>query len=167
MFFVPSRAGGERQRTEDTTPAMALTTQILADLWHRRLGHINPHSMEFTPHEGRQRSRLHRHPLQAPFQTATSATSTKANRRPAKKTVRETSWPIKVVYTDLMGPMKPAAKGTKGTVWGVPPFSLPSLGHSREWRCHSLKNGFSVRCLRSLTKKSTRVHIVKPKNDKP
>ena len=46
LFVVLCRAGGERQRKETPKLAIALTTQVYADLWHRRLGRMNLRSME-------------------------------------------------------------------------------------------------------------------------
>lgn len=43
-FQVELRARGSAQKIR--TPAVALSTQVHADLWHKRLGHMKSRNME-------------------------------------------------------------------------------------------------------------------------
>ena len=60
-FQVELGARGSAQKAP--TPVMALSTQVHADLWHSRLGHMNSRIMEVLRKKRRQRSGLRGHPF--------------------------------------------------------------------------------------------------------
>ena len=98
--------GARGSAPKTPTPVMALSTQVHAEVWHRRLRHINSRNMEL---------------LRKKDDSGVDFTGTLSdcdichiNKNQQKahptKTVHETTRPVELVYTDLMGPMKPSAK---------------------------------------------------------
>ena len=91
----------------DSGSGVVYTATTSASVWHRRLGHMNPRNMEV----------LHNKKGNGVEYTGTisgcdicSVTKSKQQAHP-KKSTRETTRPMQLVYTDLMGPFTPAAKG--------------------------------------------------------
>ena len=90
-----------------SSPAIALTAQVSADVWHRLLGHMNPRSMEL----------LRRTDGNGVNYTGTvsgcdiCALGKSQQKAHPKTTKHKTEGPMELVYTDLMGSITPAAKG--------------------------------------------------------
>ncbi|CAN0443731.1 unnamed protein product [Pylaiella littoralis] len=83
------------------------TATTSASVWHRRLGHMNPRKMEV----------LRKKKGNGVEYTGTisgcdicSVTKSKQQAHP-KESTRKTTRPMQLIYTDLMGPITPAAKG--------------------------------------------------------
>ena len=78
-----------------------------ADIWHQRLGHMNPRNMEL----------LRRKEGNGVEYTGTvsdcdiCALSKSRQQAHPKKSTRTTTRPMQIIYTDLMGPFTPPAKG--------------------------------------------------------
>ena len=91
----------------DSGSGVVYTATTSASVWHRRLGHINPRNMEVLRNKKGNGVEY----------TGTisgcdicSVTKSKQQAHP-KKSTRKTTRPMQLVYTDLMGPFTPAAKG--------------------------------------------------------
>ena len=91
----------------DSGSGVVYTATTSASVWHRRLGHMNPRNMEVLRHKKGNGMEY----------TGTisgcdicSVTKSKQQAHP-KKSTRKTTRPMQLVYTDLMGPFTPAAKG--------------------------------------------------------
>ncbi|CAM9568805.1 unnamed protein product, partial [Hapterophycus canaliculatus] len=87
--------------------AVAFPATVSADIWHRRLGHLNPRSMDvLRKTEGSG----------VGFTDVLSGCDicalTKSRQQPhPKANSRKTQGPMERVYTDLMGPFNPPAQG--------------------------------------------------------
>ena len=91
----------------DSGSGVVYTATTSASVWHRRLGHMNPRNMEVLRNKKGNGVEY----------TGTisgcdicSVTKSKQQAHP-KKSTRKTPRPMQLVYTDLMGPFTPAAKG--------------------------------------------------------
>ena len=91
----------------DSGSGVVYTATTSASVWHRRLGHMNPRNMEVLRNKKGNGVEY----------TGTisgcdicSVTKSKQQAHP-KKSTRKTTRPMQLVYTDLMGPFTPAAKG--------------------------------------------------------
>ena len=91
----------------DSGSRVVYTATTSASVWHRRLGHMNPRNMEVLRNKKGNGVEY----------TGTisgcdicSVTKSKQQAHP-KKSTRKTTRPMQLVYTDLMGPFTPAAKG--------------------------------------------------------
>ena len=91
----------------DSGSGVVYTATTSASVWHRRLGHMNPRNMEVLRNKKGNGVEY----------TGTisgcdicSVTKSKQQVHP-KKSTRKTTRPMQLVYTDLMGPFTPAAKG--------------------------------------------------------
>ena len=102
---------GELGKSEGVSPdsgsGVVYTATTSASVWHRRLGHMNPRNMEVLRNKKGNGVEY----------TGTisgcdicSVTKSKQQAHP-KKSTRKTTRPMQLVYTDLMGPFTPAAKG--------------------------------------------------------
>ncbi len=87
--------------------AMSLTAQVSADTWHRRLGHMNPRSMDVLRRKDGNGIDYTGTISGCP----TCALGKSQQKAHPKKTIHQTKDPMELVYTDLMGPITPAAKG--------------------------------------------------------
>ena len=91
----------------DNVPGVVYATTADADIGHRRLGHMNPHSMEL----------LRRKEGNGVEYTGTvsdcdiCALSKSRQQTHPKKSTRTTTRPMQLIYTDLMEPFTPPAKG--------------------------------------------------------
>ena len=93
--------------SHDDVPGVVYAATADADIWHRRLGNINLRSMELLrPKEG-----------SGVEYTGTvsdcdiCALSKSRHEAHPKKSTRTTTRPTQLIYTDLMGPFTPPAKG--------------------------------------------------------
>ena len=91
----------------DSGSGVVYTSTTSASIWHRRLGHMNPRNMEVLRNKKGNGVEY----------TGTisgcdicSVTKSKQQAHP-KKSTRKTTRPMQLVYTDLMGPFTPPAKG--------------------------------------------------------
>ena len=90
----------------DDVPGVMYAATGDADIWHRRLGHMNPRSME----------PLRRKEGNGVEYTGTvsdcdkCALSKRRQQAHPKKSTRTTTWPMQLIYTDLIGPFTPPAK---------------------------------------------------------
>ena len=90
-----------------STPSVALPAQVSADTWHRRLGHMNPCNMELLRKvEGNGVE--YTGTVSGCDICAVGKSTQKAH---PKKDKHTTDGPMELVYTDLMGPITPAARG--------------------------------------------------------
>ena len=89
------------------TSAIALAAQASADIWHRRLGHMNPRSMELL--RKTEGNGVEFTGAMSPCDICAMGKS--QQKAHPKKTEHDISGPMELVYTDLMGPIKPAAIG--------------------------------------------------------
>ena len=120
--------------SHDDAPGVVYAATADADIWHRRLGHMNPRSMELLcQKEGNgveytgtvsdcdicvlSMSRQQAHP---------------------KKSTRTTTRPIQLIYTNLIGPFTPPAKGRYRYV------SKFTNDYSRMKEVHLLRNKFEA-----------------------
>ena len=93
--------------SHDDMPGVVGAATADADIWHRRLGHMNPRSIEL----------LHRKEGNGVEYTGTvsdcdiCALSRSRQHAHPKKSTRTTTRPIRLIYTDLTGPFTPPAKG--------------------------------------------------------
>ena len=83
------------------------TATTSASVWHRRLGHMNPRNMEVL--RNKQGNGVEYTGTISGCDIC-SVTKSKQQAHP-KKSTRKTTRPMQLVYTDLMGPFTPAAKG--------------------------------------------------------
>ena len=95
--------------TKTSTPGVALAAQVSADTWHRRLGHMNPANMELlrkTEGNGVEY-------IGAVSGCDICAVGKSIQKAHPGKTKHKTDGPMELVYsyTDLMGPITPAARG--------------------------------------------------------
>ena len=93
--------------TKTSTPSVTPAAQVSADTWHRRLGHMNPANMELrrkTEGNGVEYSCT----VSGCDICAVGKNTQKAH---PKKTKHKTDGPTELVYTDLLGPITPAALG--------------------------------------------------------
>ena len=91
----------------DSGSGVVYTATTSASVWHRRLGHMNPRNMEVLRNKKGNGVEY----------TGTisgcdiySVTKSKQQAH-QKKSTQKTTRPMQLVYTDLMGPFTPAAKG--------------------------------------------------------
>ena len=93
--------------SHDDVPGVVYAATADADIWDRRLGHMNPRSMEL----------LRRKEGNGVAYTGTvsdcdiCALSKSRHQAHPKKSTRTTVRPMQLIYTDLMGPFTPPAKG--------------------------------------------------------
>ena len=93
--------------SHDDVPGVVYAATADADIWRRRLGHMNPRSMEL----------LRRKEGNGGVYTGTvsvcdiCALSKSRQQAHPKKSTRTTTRPMQLIYTDLMGPFTPPAKG--------------------------------------------------------
>ena len=90
-----------------SAPAVALAAQVSADTWHRMLGHMNPGNMELlrkTEGNGVEYT-------DTVSDCDICAVRKSIQKAHPKKTNHKTEGPMELVYTDLMGPITPAARG--------------------------------------------------------
>ncbi|CAN0023517.1 unnamed protein product [Pylaiella littoralis] len=78
------------------------TATTSASVWHRRLGHMNPRNME--------KGNGVEYTGTISGCDICSVTKSKQQAHP-KKSTRKTTRPMLLIYTDIMGPITPAAKG--------------------------------------------------------
>ena len=83
------------------------TATTSASVWHRRLGHMNPLNMEVLRNK---KGNGVEYSGTISGCDIFSVTKSKQQAHP-KKSTRKTTRPTQLVYTDLMGPFTPAAKG--------------------------------------------------------
>ncbi|CAB1111900.1 unnamed protein product [Ectocarpus sp. CCAP 1310/34] len=96
--------GGQRKRSLREQPSVAMS--VSADLWHRRLGHINPSAMEIL-----RRNRPTGVKDDGPVSPCDNCQITKHKKAPVpKKTSRVLTKPGQLVQFDNMGPIDPPAK---------------------------------------------------------
>ena len=78
-----------------------------ADIWHRRLGHMNPRSMELL-----RRKEGNGVEYTGTVSVCDICTLSKSRQQThPKKSTRTTTRPMQLIYTDLMGPFTPSQKG--------------------------------------------------------
>ena len=93
--------------SHDDVPGVVYAATADADIWRRRLGHMNPRSMK----------QHHRKEGNGVKYTETvsdcdiCALSKSRQHAHSKKSTRTTARPMELIYTDLMGPFTPPAKG--------------------------------------------------------
>ena len=93
--------------SHDDVPGVVYAATADADIWHRRLGHMNPRSMEL----------LRRKEEDGVEYTGTvsdcdiCALSKRRQQMHPKKSTRTSTRPMQLIYTDLMGPFTPPVKG--------------------------------------------------------
>ncbi|CAN0392552.1 unnamed protein product [Laminaria digitata] len=89
-----------------STTAIALTAQVSADTWHRRLGRMNPRSMELLRKTGNNGV-----DYTGTVSGCDICLSSKSRQeaRPMES-LHTTTGPTELVYTDLMGPITPVAR---------------------------------------------------------
>ena len=93
--------------SHDDVPGVVYAATAGADMWHRRLGHMNPRSMEL----------LRRKEGNGVEYTGTvsdcdiCALSKSRQQAHPNKSTRTTTRPMQLICTDLMGPFTPSAKG--------------------------------------------------------
>ena len=86
--------------------AIALTAQVSADKWHRRLGHMNPSSMELL-----RKTRNNGVDYTGTVSGCDICHSSKRRQKAHPETLQTATGPIELVYTDLMEPITSAARG--------------------------------------------------------
>ena len=91
----------------DSGSGVVYTATTSASVWHRRLGHMNPRNMEVLRNKKGNGVEYTRTISGCDI---CSVTKSKQQAHP-KKSTRKTTRPMQLVYTDLMGPFTPAAKG--------------------------------------------------------
>lgn len=89
------------------SPAIALTAQVSADVWHRRLGHLNPRKMEL-PRKADGNGVNYTGTVSGCDICALGKSQKKTHPKTSK---HKTNRPMELVYTNHMGPITPAAKG--------------------------------------------------------
>ena len=91
----------------DDVPGVVYAATADADIWHRRLGHMNPCSMELLRRKEGNRVEYTRTVSECNI----CALSKSRQQAHPKKSTRATTKTIQLIYTDLMGPFTPPAKG--------------------------------------------------------
>ena len=91
----------------DSGSGVVYTATTSASVWHRRLGHMNPRNMEVLRNK---KGNGVEYTGTTSGCDICSVTKSKQQAHP-KKSTRKTTRPMQLVYTDLMGPFTPAAKG--------------------------------------------------------
>ncbi|CAN0447514.1 unnamed protein product, partial [Pylaiella littoralis] len=88
-------------------PGAAFAATVSADIWHRRLGHLNPGSMDLL------RKKEGNGIEYADSMSACDICALSKSRQQAhpKTAENKTTGPMDLVGTDLMGPFSPPAKG--------------------------------------------------------
>ena len=91
----------------DSGSGVVYTATTSASIWHRRLGHMNPRNMEVL------RNKKGNGVEYTGTISGCDICSVSQNKQQAhpKKSTQKTTRPMRLVYTDLMGPFTPAAKG--------------------------------------------------------
>lgn len=90
-----------------SSPAIALAAQVSADVWHRRLGHMNLRNMELL-----RRTDGNGVDYTGTVSGCDICALGKSQQKAHPKTTRhKTDGPMELVYTDLMGSITPTAKG--------------------------------------------------------
>ena len=93
--------------SHDDVPGVVYAATADADIWHRRMGHMNLCSMELRCRkEGNGFE--HTRPVSDNDICALSKSRQQAH---PKKSTRTTTRPMQLIYTDLVGPFTPPAKG--------------------------------------------------------
>ena len=91
----------------DSGSGVVYTATTSASVWHRRLGHMNPRNMEVLCSK---KGNGVEYTGTTSGCDICSVTKSKQQAHP-KKSTRKTTRSMQLVYTDLMGPFTPAAKG--------------------------------------------------------
>lgn len=94
-------------RLDDRLNVAYSAASASADTWHRRLGHMNPRSMDLL----RKKEGNGVEYLGDTSPCSVCTTSKSKQLAHPKTTTRKTTRPMQLVYTDNMGPFTPAAKG--------------------------------------------------------
>ena len=90
----------------DDVPGVVYATAADADIWHRRLGHMNPRSMELLR---RKEGNGEEYTVTVSDCDICALSKSRQQAHP-KKSTRTTTRPMQLIYTDLMGPFTPPAK---------------------------------------------------------
>ena len=93
--------------SHDDVPGDVYAATADADIWHRRLGHMNPRSLELLRRKEGNGVEYARTVSDCDI----CALSKSRQQAHPKKSTRATTRPMKLIYTDLMGPSTPPAKG--------------------------------------------------------
>ena len=93
--------------SHDDVPRVVYAATADADIWHRRLGHMNPRSMELLR---RKEGNVVEYTGTVSDRDICVLSKSKQRAHP-KKSTRTTTRPMQLIYTDLMGPFTPPAKG--------------------------------------------------------
>ena len=97
--------------SHDDVPGVVYATTADADIWHRRLGHMNPRSMELLRRKEGNGVEYTRTVSDCDIW----ALSKRKQQAHPKESTRTTTRPMQLIYTDLMGPFTPPAKGRYST----------------------------------------------------
>ena len=93
--------------SHDDVPGVVYAATADADILYRRLGHTNPRSMELL-----RRKEGHRVEYTGTVSGCDICAWSKSRQQAhPKKSTRTTARPMQLIYTDLMGPFTPPAKG--------------------------------------------------------
>lgn len=92
---------------DEAMSGVAYASKTSADTWHRRLGHLNPRSMELL--RKKDGNGVDYTDTVSDCDICAVAKSRQLDH--PKKSMRKTSGPMELAYTDLMGPITPASKG--------------------------------------------------------
>ena len=90
----------------DDIPGVVYAATADADIWHRRLGHMNPRSMELLRRKEGNRVEY----TGTVSDCDICALSKRRQQAHPKKSTRMTTRPMQLIYTNLMGPFTPPAK---------------------------------------------------------
>ena len=93
--------------SHDDVPGIVYAATADADIWHRRLGHTNPCSMEILC----QKEGNGMECTGTVSDSDTCALSKSRQQAHPKKSTRTTTRPMQLIYADLMGPFTLLAKG--------------------------------------------------------
>ena len=128
LAIMFQRNGKPERVSHDDVPGVVYAATADADIWYRRLGHMNPRSMEL----------LRRKEGNGVEYTGTvsdcdiCALSKSRQQAHPKKSTRTTARPTQLIYTDLMGPFTPPAKGG---YTGSSSSSLTAIHARRRYTC--------------------------------
>ena len=93
--------------SHDDVPGVVNAVTADADIWHRRLGHMNLHSMELLRQE---EGNGVEYTVTVPDCDICALSKSRQQAHP-KKSTGTTTRPMQIIYTDLMGPFTPPSKG--------------------------------------------------------
>ena len=93
--------------SHDDVPGVVYAATADADIWHRRLGHMNPHSMELLWQKEGNRMEY----TGTVSDCDICALSKSRQQAHPKKSKRMTTRPMQLIYTDLMETLTPPTKG--------------------------------------------------------